>query len=399
MEDFFKQFRENLKRRPEPDFEERDWKDMQKRLNRTGRKQPIGFAWWWLAIPALLLLMGSNVLFYKKMQHANQRIALLETGKDSIFRTQMVYIRDTIYQIRIQHHYIQRPTSILSERTTFAATHQQQPAPANQFRLLKNTDTLVYSVQDTLVAKNKTIPESVRPLPTIVFGPFEPVIPVLPAVHVAPLQAHHKKTFRQLIYPVRPKAFQLGIAGGWAALFDKDLAGRKGYSAAAEANIGFSPNLSIWVNVAYLNVRFETAQMDEAKGVPVVSPPSDAFTFVKAEVPQPSFQYAIGMKYLFRPNHRLKPFVGAGYSAISLLPYEVIYEFKDESLGIEWNYDKEIARHTLLNNFLLLRAGLEYKISRRWNGQIQANYRTNVGETGFYTPQMFGLQGGFYYCF
>ena len=36
MDDLFKQFRDNLESRPDPAFEERDWKDMQAASNATG---------------------------------------------------------------------------------------------------------------------------------------------------------------------------------------------------------------------------------------------------------------------------------------------------------------------------------------------------------------------------
>lgn len=412
MDDFFKQFRKNLERRTEPVFEERDWLDMQKRLDRADNKRPAGFAWWLLAIPALLILGASNFLFYVKIQQANQKISLLETRKDTVFHTRVVYIRDTVFQIQVirenqenglyegitsfQNSY---SAQMHSGRELFPSDHQLQTTLPDPYRLEERINTLDHTAQDTVITKKQAANENIKALPTIGLSPFPASLPVLPEISVAPRDIQHKKTFRQLIHPVRPKTFQLGITGGWAIPFNKDLSAQKGYSAGAEAVIGFSPNFSIWADAAYYNVRFETDEMDETKGIPVVSPPSDAFIFVKAEAPQPSFQFSIGMQYLFQGKNSLKPFVGVGYSAVSLLPYEVIYEFKDEALGVEWNYDKEITRHELLNNFLVFRGGLEYQILKHWNAKIQANYRFNLGETGFFTPKMFGIQGGFYHSF
>ncbi len=412
MEDFFKQFRKNLEQRAEPAFEERDWLDLQKHLDRADDKRPAGFAWWLLAIPALLILGTSNFLFYVKIQQANQKISLLETRKDTVFHTRVVYIKDTVYQIQVIRENQENglyagitafPNSysaqMRSGRELFPSDHQLQTTLPDPYRLEGRINTLDHTAQDTVITKKQAANENIKALPTIGLSPFPASLPVLPEIDVAPRDIQRKKTFRQLIHPVRPKTFQFGITGGWAFPFNKGLSGQKGYSAGIEAIIGFSPNLGIWVDAAYQNVRFETDEMDEAKGIPVVSPPSDAFIFVKAEVPQPSFQFSIGMQYIFQGKNLVKPYIGAGYSAVALLPYEVIYEFKDETLGIEWNYDKEIIRHKLLNNFLVFQGGLEYRLLKQWNAKIQANYRFNLGETGFFTPKMFGIQGGFYHSF
>ncbi len=412
MEDFFKQFRKNLERRTEPAFEERDWLDMQKRLDQADDKRPAGFAWWLLAIPALLILGASNFLFYVKIQQANQKISLLETRKDTVFHTRVVYMRDTVFQIQVirenqgnglyagitafSNSY---SAQMRSERELIPIDHQLQTTLPEPYRLEKKINTLDNTAHDMALTKKQATKANIKILPTIGLSPFPSSIPVLPEISVAPISVQRKKTFRQLIHPICPKTFQFGITGGWVLPFNKGLSGQKGYSAGIEAIIGFSPNLGMWADAAYQNVRFETDEMNEAKGIPIVFPPSDAFSFVKAEVPQPSFQFSIGIQYLFPVKHAFKPYIGAGYSAVSLLPYEVIYEFKDEILGVEWNYDKEIIRHELLNNFLVFRGGLEYQLLKHWNAKIQANYRVNLGKTDFYTPKMFGIQGGLYHSF
>ena len=56
MDDFFKQFRENLENRPEPVAEERETgRDMDRRLDQLATKAGSP-AWWW-ALPFLVLLL------------------------------------------------------------------------------------------------------------------------------------------------------------------------------------------------------------------------------------------------------------------------------------------------------------------------------------------------------
>jgi hypothetical protein len=95
----------------------------------------------------------------------------------------------------------------------------------------------------------------------------------------------------------------------------------------------------------------------------------------------------------------LKPYVGIGIGAISLLPYDVIYEFNNTALNVEWNLDKTVYRNELITNFLVFPAGLEYRFSKHWNGQFQLVYRYNWKGSGVQSPNMLGIQGGLNYRF
>jgi len=80
MEDFLKQFRDNLERRPEPVFEEHDWQDMQSRLE-SDRATPKAWVWWWMAVPFMFLLTGSNAFFFWHPSRTVDGLLLLQPGK------------------------------------------------------------------------------------------------------------------------------------------------------------------------------------------------------------------------------------------------------------------------------------------------------------------------------
>ncbi len=101
MDDFFKQFKENLDARPEPSFEEKDWRKLSNRLDRQAGKRPLPVVWWWAALPLALLLLGANVLFFSELKDARQKIAALEMHRDTVYLTKVVYLTDTVYQTRI----------------------------------------------------------------------------------------------------------------------------------------------------------------------------------------------------------------------------------------------------------------------------------------------------------
>nr|MBP6827673.1 outer membrane beta-barrel protein [Saprospiraceae bacterium] len=216
---------------------------------------------------------------------------------------------------------------------------------------------------------------------------------------VKPMVAKRKKTARYYLHEMRPKEFRLGVEGGWCYPFSKNLTRQSGYSAGLQATARFSPNLEMWLDAGYYKMRFETDSMYDDIGVPVVTPPSDEFTFIKAEVPVPFLQYSAGMQYLFRAGHKWRPFLGVGYGAVLLLPSEVIYEFQNKALGIEWSFDQEANRREWQTDFLLLRVGFEYELSKHWNWQLRANYRASLGDSKLHTPPLLGIQGGLGYRF
>src|SRR5262245_18424900 len=106
MEDFLRRFRENLERRPEPAFEERDWEDLHGRLDRHGKKRRPAAAWWWVVLPFLLLSSGPTAFFYHKMKEARRQIDAMAMKRDTVFLTRTISRADTIYRTRILREYL-----------------------------------------------------------------------------------------------------------------------------------------------------------------------------------------------------------------------------------------------------------------------------------------------------
>lgn len=389
MEDFFKQFRDNLERRPAPSFELRDWQDLEKRLEKQKAERKAIPIWWWFAWPLLLLSLSANALLYSGLKTSGRQI-VYEIKRDTVFQTRVVFTRDTIYKTRIERI----PSSVnyaFSKKPLSPATN----APAD-------TGTSNH-LPVSLSAGNQSPANSI--LPTHVFPalPQRPplftygLMPLLklPEIPIEPVAQKQKRTLYHHLYSMRPKGFRLGVAGGWAYPHSTNPAHRGGYSAGLEAAVEFSPKLRLWISAMYTNTSYLSDRMDEGIGIPVVTPPSNDFTFVEAEASQPALEYTAGMQYLFNSSRRFKPFVGIGLGAVSLRPYEIVYDFENQPLGIEWSLDKEIGRHTFLTSLLLLRAGFEYDVSQHWSGFFRATWRSQMTKTDIRIPDMSGIQAGF----
>lgn len=421
MDDFFKQFRNNLENRPEPVPEERDWQDLQKRLEQHGKKRAVGFAWWWwwLALPLLLLLLGLNSLSFWELRKANQKIASLEMHRDTIYKTQVIYQTDTIYKTRIiRETVVEYRTVDLAGATAYFANKNGELKIADkgndnaamQNMITENNGLKPLPVPNSALqqpdsSNYKGIPENqifltdFEKIKNLDFSLLAIPKPAMPKQLEESIVKKQKKTLSQRLYAMRPQGFQLGINGGGAFPFSEEVTPIAGFSMGVQAIVEFSPSLQLWADVTFLNTGFEADRMDASIGVPTVEPPSDDFTFLLAEVPQPSLQFGVGMQYFFNTNGNLHPFVGAGIGAVASLPYEVIYEFENQALGIEWSLDKVVSDSDILTNFWFARAGLAYKISEHLQGQFIGTYRGNWKEKNLQFPQLLGIQVGVNYRF
>jgi hypothetical protein len=394
MEDFFKQFKENMENRPEPQFEERDWVDMEKRLDRLGRKPRAAFAWWWLALPLMLLI--SNTFFFLEWQNSQRQFSMPELNRDTVFQTKMIYLTDTVYRTRTVYKQTKMNPLRADEGFFHNSRVEVSPYSSWKFGLLKSASKLPDdSIEEASIGISQKMATLTQPELQL-FSQGAKTLPVPPA---EPEISDRKKTLRHYLHAMRPEGYHLGVTGGWAyPLFD-GLRGISGYSAGLEAAVEFSPNFRLWANVVCLKTSFETSRMDDASGVPAVDPPTPGYSFVVAEIPQLSLQYAAGLQYIFNAGKKFKPYFGAGYCAITSFSYEITYDFYNPSLGIEWIFEKSVGKHETLGKFLLMKAGFEQEISGQWRWHLAATYRRSLENLGFQSTAILGIQSGLAFRF
>ena len=128
MEDFFDKFKDNLENRPPPEFEERDWNDLEQKLERADKPNK-QFAMMWFLLPLLLLLLGSNGYWVYKLSLQTTKPTQLIIKTDTIWKNSVVYQTDTIYRTQVIYtqpiHQSARKTSsntIQNNRLTFHST-------------------------------------------------------------------------------------------------------------------------------------------------------------------------------------------------------------------------------------------------------------------------------------
>jgi len=415
MDDFFKQFRDNIENRPEPSFEEGDWQKLEKRLAEQGQRRPAALAWWW-AVPLLLLLAGANAFMLLEQRKVNRKIYALETIRDTVYQTRVIYLADTIYQTRVVKE--KAPAfphwgfSSFSLRPGSAGQVPFFPEGQAAEGLVLSDSALFHSpFVEQRHQEGGTPPEEAPTADGRYYaGLLEPLSPAglnllpVPAGGIAeiplePALSKRKRPLLYYLYPLRPKGLQLSVHGGGVLPVGHKMGHQSGFSGGMGMAVEFSPSLRMWADASYFKIFLETDEMDDAMGVPVVDPPSDDLVFVKAEVLTPSFQFSAGMQYLFLADKKLSPFLGLGYASVSVLPHDVIYDFKNPDTETEWNLDTRVQNSSWQTGFVLFQGGAEYKISEYWSAWLGTGYRAHWGNAGLLSPRMLSLRGGVLYRF
>lgn len=425
MDDFYKQFRENLENRPEPAFEEKDWRGMERLLDQQG-KRPWHLAWWW-AIPFLLLLLGANAFVLLEQKRVARKLEEMTVTRDTVFHSRVIYVSDTIYRTEVIREKVAVGSTVPVNTSNFSSwwalsaraprsladfsppsaglylpgyTQQYPPLAEQQDKGAEQhpgagSGEKEDGLQNKPYLRSLLTPLPSSGLPAFIWG-YEVPLSEMP---LEPVLYRKRKTALQYLYPLRPKGLQLGLSGGGAFPFSQSLSRQAGGMAGLQLAVEFSPHIRMWADASYFRILLETAQMDESIGVPLIEPPSDDFIFSKAEVPQPTLQGSVGMQYLFATDGKWSPFAGLGYGSATLLPHDVIYEFKNPATEEEWNFDSRIPGSSWYNGFVIFQAGVEYELSRSWNGQLRASYRANWNNLSPLYPRILDLRAGLLYRF
>lgn len=412
MEDFMNQFRKNLEDRPEPPFEQRNWQALEKRLDREDGKRPAMFAWWWVALPFALLLLTSNTLFFLESRKANEKITALENRyagfsaqHDTVFVKEMVYRTDTVYQTRIVREYLPGyavaglPKTSGNSLVTGGSYRPSQwvktgSAPVEKASVSTGAVESKSLSSGTNSIDNQSVTSNFEKLDLLDMRFLEQGKPKLHLSQVEPSLSVKKKTLLQLIYPYRPKGFRAGITGGGALAFSKGFSAKPGFSTGVEAAVSFTPNLSLWADAAFYNLKLSSNKMDAAIGIPLIFPPNDQLVFEGAEVLQHSLQYSAGMQYTFNASGKLKPYMGLGLGAITQLNSLITYDFKALNNGPGWIYEAENTGNVQFGEMLFLRAGVAHDFSRNLGWTLHATYRNRFGKKSLGTPNILGIQAG-----
>jgi hypothetical protein len=402
MDNFFDQFRENLSRRPDPEFAESDWEALQQRLTPAPKRRAIG--WFWPGATAGLgvLLLGSNLAFYHALQRAH---AVPVVQRDTVFLTKIVRLTDTVYQLVPAVAHSPRPTSspewIWSANST-APHPAEMPVKMSADRPV--TEAVAEAATQALPSADSgdqarwSLLEKLPIRPQILTGAAAPVLgldSLLAEQPPAPALAQAVTKRRQ----PAPQGFSLLAHSGLALPIAAGGLQKAGLMTGLEIDWHVSSGLQLWTEVFLTQLPFEALRMDAERGVPLISPPIDDLRFIGARSQQQFRQVAAGATYAFQRSGRWRPLLGIGYNLRWQQPYDLVYEFENEAVGISWTYEQEVIPDRTPASLALLKAGAEYHFFRQWHLQASAGFSSLVDAGKLNRPRCYALQLGLGYRF
>ena len=423
MADFFDSIRDNLENHPEPEFNPADWDDMKNRIQGQSRR-PLPLFWWSTAA-LVLLLLGSNAWWYTRSFPEGEPVMIageVTYVYDTIVKKEIIYQTDTLIQYR------NRPATARTA-SNFATTQKalafQREILAGEYRIKKSkrffdqtyaADKLLHRTADALRSEqfnSASVPENLltilqeNKLEEREFLNFLPTglkliennnIVISENLNPSPSVAKEHYRRRLLLETwrnIQPTGVIFGAEGGYVFPVGVGSEDRSGYTGGIKAGLTFSPALRMILAGNFQHLQYQSDDMGDEFGVPVISPPTDDLVFQQADVSQASLQLAVSLQYLFRAQKDFRPYVGVGFGAHSLLPAEIKYTFiNPDDLELIAEYDVE--RQGWEAGDIHLQTGFEFRLSEYWHLPVGVNYIFNPEAD---TPRALQLKAGINYHF
>ena len=412
MDNFFKQFQDNLENRLEPPFEEKDWMALEKRLPPQKEKYPLSMWLLWGLAPLLLSSLAVNWFFYHQIKNTELEVTALNSRFETINSKTIVMQTDTIYKIQTN---IERDT-IYKTRILRETVVSYLPPTFEGFQKNNLINPPINATQNIvdLQLKNNAFPLNLKDNSndnTLIFNSFEKLnsIPIAPlkikkqnqllALGNFPIIKNEHKMLSQRLEMLRPKDYSLGISAGLLFPFGDGLSRPSGFKWGLSSALFFSPNVSLWADAHYAQMSYQVDKMSDAIGVPVIPQPDRTYSFNRAIIKQPTIQYMAGIRYRFDSPKRWQSYIGLGFGAVTSLPYEVGYEFKNNSLGTVLDIDRIVKRHETQWGFLLFDVGFEKQLSKQYRWQIGADYRVKLTTSDLQRHKLLGIKSSIMYNF
>lgn len=451
--DFDKLFSEKMKAATATDFSDEDWQPLSQRLDTWQRRRWGLLPLWWLgALSGLLLL--SNAIWWFTWRESNEHPTSLLQQAIQVREKEPVALSDTIYHTVVVHQYdtIYRTLVLQPAMEAGLAATNHEPEAANQ--PIKNEPLTRFDSPDAIgsVKKSSTQPDArnkqASALADKANNPsdrpsevnYNPVVPSegipgitenggeaisaeeivqmqAPVATLSPLPMKHGKELRRLRrsptplppladwetakpkekkpFPLTPKSFRIGAGGGWTLPGATVIASKSGTTIGLKGEIGFSDRLSLTLEGAFSNLKFQGYVYDESIGLPAPNPPGDDYDFKYFEThdaPKPIFQLTTAMRYQFSPAKKLSPFFGVGFATQWHPEYELEYEYTNQLNGSEFSETMEVEDLDKPLSFLHFEFGLSYKIAKRWELQASGFYDTEAVRSQIGIPRFYGLK-------
>lgn len=187
-----------------------------------------------------------------------------------------------------------------------------------------------------------------------------------------------------LIRHFQPHQFMVGLTGGMLFPQTEHATPRNNYTLGINGQVVFGSHLRLFAGLerGWTNFKIEGDALDNFH-IPLPPPPPSPDDILNyAEVKQPLWDFSLGLRYVFLPEKRLRPFVSAAWLAEHTQEQTLKYEFlnlitEEESYTLVPHNNAEFN-----HGGLQFGAGIEWAFTGRWmlglEGIYQRQYETSV---------------------
>lgn len=187
-----------------------------------------------------------------------------------------------------------------------------------------------------------------------------------------------------LISRLHPQDAMIGFTGGMLFPQTKDAIPRNSYTLGLNGQIAFGNHLRLLAGAEHGRTNFKVngSALDNSNIPPPPTPPTPNDVFDYVQVEQPLWDFSLGLRYVFAPEKKLSPFVGATWVGEQTMEQTLKYEFRNQVT------QEEIYTLVPRNDARFNASGLRLELGAEWafgkrmslglGGMYQRQYGTSV---------------------
>jgi hypothetical protein len=438
-EGFFEMFKESSESDRKFDFKQSGWDKLNSRLdaNRAKKRRKYLLLLPWILLPGLLIING--ILFYHQ-KNTNEKIAYLykelsekeQITTDTIVKQIHTYSHDTVY-VYISGHplsnaninkFIEEEYRVNSNSSKIVNTDNAEPDKNSNTVLqfeekgktasktenpaaenINHTDSseLGKANQSDLLTDNPSLADSIyiadiiaKDIPVTseqVVAEIDSIVKTESVVTEDSLK-QNRKSFGEYLKTV---TLEYGFQGG--VVFPEKVTGARmtGFNVGAGMNAKLSKNFHLTSNISYGSLFVNAGRTTKSQWIQPENSPDSGYALDNSATTVKSLSLSIGLRYNIPLSNHVDLLFDVKYGAGYILPYKVVYEFKNQNPNQDLIVEKEPESFGFVPNDFLFGLGLAYKRNEKHTFYLLSHYWINRQKTLYKLPDNFGINIGLFF--
>lgn len=421
--EFDKLYAGKIRQAGAPDLSDEDWERLTPVLDARERRRWRVLPLWWLGALSGILLC-SNLGWWWMWKQSEKRSEALQnewrqirpqasTQQDTIWSKVVVYQYDTVYRTTVY-----RAVSEGVPQNYRVASASKNGLPMDQERSAVSDPSPQVEGPTDLAQISTDLPptpgdgtaqnlDNIQAINNLDVLPAQTYFLKIPARQIKtpgnnlvfiPLKKSHTPRQPLLI----PRKFRLGAGGGFILPSGSNLSNNTGFANVLNAELSFTDKLALTLEGAYMGISFNGKVYDERLGLPPQNSPGDDYVFKHFETDEgykTILQLSAGMRYWFRANHKLSPYLGFAYAAQWHPEFELKLEYYNPLSDQDKEVSMEVPSMSRPVSFLEMNAGLRYRFKRQLYWQSGASYQFKIDPSQPGIPRFWGIKTAVLYEF